>query len=76
MESERKDLSKEEILTILESAPADPGECGDPEIACVGLAGACKEHCKENNKDGTGCQVSCLQGCSEGCKPSCKPGNK
>lgn len=76
MESERKDLSKEEILSILENIPADPGECGDEGIACIGLTGACKESCKDQNKDGVGCQQSCLGGCSEGCKPSCKPGNK
>lgn len=78
MENDKKNeiLTQEEILEIVEGSDATPGECGDPEISCVGVGGTCKDGCKPGNKDGGACSQSCMQGCSEGCKDACKPGNK
>lgn len=76
MEKKKENLTKEEIIEILNNTPSHIVECGDTGISCVGLGGSCREGCKSGNKDAITCTESCMPGCSEGCKEACKDGGK
>ena len=58
----------------------DPDDTYFPDVACVGVGGACKEGCisgcKETNKSGGDCHESCKVGCAAGCEKGCISGCK